>query len=343
MTGRLTRGVMWDIKTSHYLKKRPGRAFPFFLAGWASLLWGDMARAGQYFDSALAVDAGYAPACIGKICREIRLGRYGKAASLLMRYADGLGLNGIPGQFRLGSAMSMCAPERAGAAGGIAGAGHADDAIGGAGANGVAVVSEFVGAIGGAGAGAEDFGDGGRRPGLFSAARYFAVDLFGRRYWTRHSSPPGTALSVYLKLIRYIELIKRPEGSNSAEKKALAADIYVLPGLADEFRLRVLSDLGRGPERLEFTFDNPAIFTKPLLNAIFWEKIMSGDLRAPRIILSNLRRDAMGGGIVNTNKWLFLKLCHNARRCGELESATAKELESEGWWADPIVRAYLSE
>lgn len=306
MTGLLTRGVMWDIKSAHYLKKRPDRPFARFLAGWTALIWGDMQKAAGFLRYALEADPDYAPAYIGLVCCDICRSRFKKASASLARYAGKLGLDGAVGASRLGSALSICA-----------------------------VIMKK-----------NEWAAGGR--GILSPLKHFAADLFRKKTWVEDPSDSGKTLLRFLKLIRYIELFRRSTGGNTTgERAALAGEICSLPGLIDEFRLIILNDLDGGAEamlrneKIKYTFDNPVIFSKPLLNSYFREKINDGELRGPRVILMNLRRDSAGREIENYNKWLFLRFCLHAGRTGELETETARELERDGWWADPVVRAFL--
>jgi len=305
---------MWDVKASRYQKKRPGSAFARFVAGWTGLMWGNAPKAESCFDEALAVDSGYAPACIGKICVDIFRGRFYRAVMTLFQYSDRLRLNRYVGRFRLCCAVSACA------------------------------LMLIKGRS----------GDLSESRGVFAPLRYFLLDRKWRRLWAEDPTVAGVAHLPYLKLIRYIELLRRDlaapragrsgggAGKYAAERAALAGDIYRLPGLLDEFRLFLLDETERGAAvGMDFTFDMPALFTKAFLNEYFREKIFLGELREPRIILSNLRRDASAQKIDNVNKWLFLKLSAAARRRGRLETRTARELEADGWWADPVVRAYL--
>ena len=316
MTGRLTHGVMWDVKTANYLKKRPDSAFAVFLAGWSALMWGDSGKAERFFNGAIAADADYAPAYIGLICLEILLGRSRKAALLLNKYSAKLNLAKKINRFRLCSAVGACAVKRI----------------------------------------KDSPGKPSENRGLIAGVRFLIIDRSMRKLYSK--MPEGAAkdnvLSDYHKLIRYIELLQRRgvtaatgaarvNKKDDAEQIKLADGICAMPGLTDEFRFYVLNDatVDTGDTWDIYLFDNPAIFTKALLNKLFREKILNGELREPRIILSNLRRDINARGIDNANKWLFLRLCQSMRRYGELETETARELESDGWWADPVVREYL--
>ena len=325
MTGRLTRGVMWDVKTSFYLKKKPDKPFARFIAGWARLMLGGDAQAEALFDAAADADKNYAPAYIGKICCHVYRGNYYKAAQSLCRNSDKLKLSGEIGRFRLGSAISVCALF------GIA-----------------------------------DWADGaGRKRGPLSRFPLFTAGRILRKLQAGGANGAVGAhpLTQYLKLLRYLELLvsqmpgtlrllpserrdapepaaRQPQGESgraAAERRALARDIYLLPGILDELRMIVLNDLSKSAAGIAFTFDNPAIFSKAFLNGVFREKIATGDLREPRIILSNLRKTTGTGKIDNANKWLFLKLSSILGRSGDLELHTARELENDGWWADPIV------
>jgi hypothetical protein len=310
---------MWDVKTARYLKKKPGRPFALFLAGWAVLLWGDPILAGRYFDDALAADGGYTPAYAGRIAREVATGNISRAAILLSKYADKLNLSGYINRFRLGSAISACALR------------NINNNAKGSGS--------------------------GRR--FLSGFRNISADRTMLKLRTEAATrngaatDAGVALIQFFSLLRYLELLRRAKTRaaerNAAERMRLADGICAMPGLLDEFRLMAIKDAGRNAEGHDFTFDNPAIFTKTLLNNLFREKILNGELREPRIILSNLRRDSNIRGVDNINKWLFLKLSHTMRylcghqaeNAGKLETETACELEREGWWADPVVRDFL--
>ena len=313
MTGKLTRGVMWDIKTSHYLKKRPDRPFARFLAGWAALSLGGAQKAAEFFGAALELDPGYPPAYVGLACCEMARGKFKKAAGRLALDSAKLGLASKVGMCRACGAVSVTAVT-------------------------LMKKKRRGGAL-----------------GAFSRAGHFFADALRRETRTGGASGEERALSECLGLIRYAELALRG-GAPSKERLALAAGVCALPGLIDEFRLLALGD-AEGAENarlggvesaeaarlggVEFAFDNPVIFPKPLLNSIFREKINSGELRAPRVILANLRRDSAQGNVDNVNKWLFLRLCSVYGRRGQLESETALELERCGWWADPVVRAFL--
>ena len=374
MTGRLPRGVMWDVKTAHYLKKRPNSPFAFFLAGWAALQWGDPDRALECFEGAIAVDSGYTPAYMGFVCREVYLGRLGRASAALTKYASKLGLSKAINRFRLAGAISACAlPLIRNAAGGSGGGSGGGSVNAGSGA-GKAIGSVSV---------AAGLGEIPRKRGFIASIRFFASDRFKKKPWVDNTSGYSPELLQFHKLIRYIELLLRDppimpsvfesgkwggggdvqseqdgyetslrggietsqRGGGASlwpERRTLSEEISMMPGLLDEFRFYAASDRQRGLEGLVFTFDNPAIFKKTLLNKLFREKIFIGELREPRIILSNLRRDSSGKSIDNTNKWLFLKLCYAAQRGGNIAAETAHELESDGWWADPLVRIFLS-
>jgi len=305
MTGRLPRGVMWDVKTLSYLKKRPNRPFALFLAGWAALQMGDTAGAGNCFDNAINIDSDYTPAHIGKICLDVQKGRCHKAALTLY------GCSGKPDftkkitLFRLCGAISLCA----------------------------------LPLIKGAGGGADV------KRGFISPARHAVADILKRKPWIKAPPACGELFTQSINLIRYVELLGRGPvygaGKSARERKSLARGICVLPGLPDEFRVFAAADAGCDLGDLDFTFDAPAILPNALLNRILREKILIGKLREPRVILSNMRRDSASRGIYNVNKWLFIKLSHSMRRGGAVVTDTARELESEGWWADPLIRAYL--
>ncbi|MCL2059553.1 MAG: hypothetical protein FWH01_10955 [Oscillospiraceae bacterium] len=368
MTGRLTRGVMWDVKASYYLKRRPDRPFAHFLAGWAALMWGETDQAGMYFGESLDLDAGYAPAYMGIIGREIALGRFNKAASLLIKHTDKLKLAKPINRFRLAGAISACAMLL------LKGSGHADSAgvLGGA-INGGGSAGGF-GSVGGGSVGGFGSVSGSAAPkggrGIITSLQHFASDRFWRKLSAQRGGAPAEGLSLFLDLIRYIELLWRtppgqapsgrtPSGRGFSERVRLAGAIYAMPGLLDALRLVIISDAAEavaagktgasdragstlyGAAGIEYTFDAPSIFTKALLNSLFREKIFIGEVRGPRIILANLRIDARARHIDNVNKWLFLKLCHTMGRGGELETWTAQELEADGWWADPVVRSFL--
>ena len=351
---------MWDVKTLYYLKKRPGSPFAFFLAGWAALLWGDADNAGEFFEGAVAADASYAPAYIGIVCREIALGRYNKAASLLHKYSARLSLSKSINRFRLAGAISACAlPQiRIGADPGT-GQDALASAGAGAGTGAVAVADSRVGAVAvagaraGAGADAVAIAGAGaesdiiikksitKKRSFLLNIRYFTIDRIKRKLWAGNAAASDPEITPFIKLIRYIDLLQREATPAEAdERKALAGSLCALPGLLDEFRFYTTADRARGVEDISFTFDAPAIFNKALLNNLFREKIFIGELREPRIILSNLRRDSDSSRIDNVNKWLFLQLSYAARRVGDIESETARELENDGWWADPLVRLY---
>ena len=327
MTGRLARGVMWDVKTAGYLKKRPDRPFAVFLDGWAALMWGDAGKAERCFNEVIAKNADYAPAYMGLIGLEILLGRMNKAALSLNKYSAKIALAKKINRFRLCCVISACAIKR------------------------------FK----------ETPGKPAENRGPILSIKFFVIDRAMKKQFARIPPYDAKEIIYFHKLIRYIELAQRratpvPAGNtplrgavapingkslsralkkDDKERIKLAGEIYTAPGLMDEFRLYILNDAGLEAGEFDFTFDSPAIFTKTLINRLFREKILIGELREPRIILSNLRRDINARGIDNVNKWLFLKLCHAARRSGELEIATARELESDGWWADPIVRGFL--
>lgn len=307
MTGRLTRGVMWDVKASRYLKKRPDSPFALFLAGWSALLWGDAARADRHFDGAILADARYAPAYIGKACCEINGGRYYKAALSLYQNYSKINADSYIGRFRA-----------------------------------AAMISAFARPAAGVGA-----------DGFFARLLYVQRDMRWRGLLKKIAAFPyrDAALPRLIRLIRYIELSRRSNGgaggggAPSGERLSLSAELLPMPGLLDEFRLALLNELSAGTPTPEarpdiFTYDNPAIFVKPLLNKLFREQILSGALRGPRVILANLRRDACAMQIDDVNKWLFLQLSGASRRNGKLESDTADELFSGGWWADPVVRYF---
>lgn len=313
MTGRLPRGIMWDVKTANYLKKRPGSPFAYFIAGWAALSYGDAERAGNYFDCAIAADAGYTIAYIGKICLELSAGRFHEASLRLYRYEGLINLSSRVNMFRLCNMLSLCAFSQA-----------------------------------------ERAGMGGSPGSFFSGAKYFFADFFRREPWRKKTPASGDAFYGCAGLIRYIDLCRRAayktasdrgaangrRASSYRERSDLARAVCTLPGLHDAFRLTAVTEANGNPGVLDYIFDNPAIFSKALLNGLFREKILVGTLREPRVILSNLRRDSSAEYIDNANKWLFIKLSHTARRGGDVVRETARELEMGGWWADPVVRHY---
>ena len=421
MTGLLSRGVMWDVKTTHYVRKRPERPFARFLAGWASLMLGRDEQAEALFDYALVINRSYAPAYIGKICCAVYAGRYYKAAQILYRNAASLKLHKPVQRFRLGSAVSACAllalneitrgtgrrrpfrvffnlftvgrvlrKIRPGAGGAkaskyndisrnyVAGANGASETDG---INAISAESESD-AVNDSTAVSEtgDISD----ISVASVSDLIDASVAASVSEAADASAAADALLQYVKLLRYIELLLRDAKNapptlpssrrdareagentgagrstesdfNSADNRAtvserrasvsarsgFAREIYMLPGIHDEMRLIILSDIQKSAGGLDFTFDNPAIFSRALLNGLFREKILEGRLREPGIILSNLRKSIGAKKIDNANKWLFLRLSRLRGRCGEEALRTARELESDGWWGDPTVRHYL--
>jgi len=328
MTGRLASGVMWDVKTAAYLKKRPGRPFALFAVGWAALMWGDAAKAELYFRRAIGADAEFKPAYIGAICAEILRERYLIASRLLWQYSVKLNLDSDVGRFRVGCAFSACA------------------------------IYLMKGA---------EVNTGGKR-GEFFFQPFISPKPPAMKTAAASGAGQGDPLTAALDIIKYIELIRkdarrrRPRRGNGAariaeKRKALAERVCRHPGLLDEFRLFAIDGASADAHCIDFVYDTPSVFTKALLNGLFREKILNGELREPRIILSNLYRDSAGQGIDNVNKWLFLRLSllagsasgpgienasgPKAGNAGGLETEVARGLYRSGWWADPVVCAYV--
>ncbi|MDR3121043.1 MAG: hypothetical protein LBU58_06895, partial [Clostridiales bacterium] len=321
MTGKLTRGVMWDLKVSLYLKRRPGRAFARFLAGWVSLIWGGARDAERYFDEALGIDAGCSLARIGKLCALICRRRYRKAALTLERESAKI-VHGKVDQFRLGSAISQCALLLLRAESAHGRRGRARDAA-------LRLADAFGGAV--------------KKP--VSPRKDKAASANGSAVRADAGSakdPDDSADSTEqaLRLIRYVELVcrdaERDRGRGhvggigvgggtqigaeapqiGAERRELARVLCKMPGVLDEFRLMMIRDAREGglagADCRVFTLDEPAALPSDFLNRAFRQMVFAGDFRGAGAMLAHLNADGSQERITRPNQWLYLKLCLGA-------------------------------